>query len=316
MDPAAAQLAAFEALVDYLTYERHIVDYVFMSAAGLLGYEFCLTIYDEITLIWQSPWSYTKVLFLLVRYIPFFSISLMIYDQISLGRTVEQCNKGFPALIWFVMFGIILAEVILMIRTWAVWRQNKIIGCVLAVLQTATLAASIYGNVKFVRALQISPPPIPGFRGCFVTATSNTLRVDFLTLSALQLIVLSLMCVAAFKAYKLGSVNELSRTIHRDGIMIYVYLLLITIANVTCMYALPTALAIMMAPLQAVLYSVLTCRIVFKIRSVGRKDTLHAPTELHGYHFGTNDTGATPLAPMKFKAPDRSETGYGTSSMA
>jgi len=123
------------------------------------------------------------------------------------------------------------------------------------------------------------------------------------------------MCAAAFKAYKLGSMNELSKTIHRDGIMIYVYLLGITVANVTCMYALPTTLAIMVAPMQAVLYSVLTCRIVFKIRSVGQKDTLQAPTELHGYNFGSSGTGATPLGPMKFKARAPAESGFGTDSM-
>lgn len=141
--------------------------------------------------------SYTKVLFLLVRYIPIFTISLMIYgecsnswrsinaddstDQISLNRTVRQCQIGFPALIWFVMFGIILAEskllrsglfydliisvqVILMIRTWAVWRRNAKVGIVLAALQLATLIASCYGNAKFVRALQSKLFDVPCFR--------------------------------------------------------------------------------------------------------------------------------------------------------
>ena len=33
-------------------------------------YDFLLTIRLEITLLWFTPWSYTKILYLLVRYLP------------------------------------------------------------------------------------------------------------------------------------------------------------------------------------------------------------------------------------------------------
>jgi hypothetical protein len=40
-----------------------------VAAFALLYYDFLLTIHLEIRLVWRSAWNYTKLLFLLSRYI-------------------------------------------------------------------------------------------------------------------------------------------------------------------------------------------------------------------------------------------------------
>jgi len=104
--------------------------------------------------------------------------------------------------------------------------------------------------------------------------------------------------------------GELSRIIHRDGILFYVVLLGITAANVgfgssgigsiensniasNVEFSTASTTTVLLTPLEGVLYSVLTSRIVFNIRDRDNQSGLH--TELHTCH----------LEPLEFAKPVR-----------
>lgn len=46
-------------------------------------YDYALTIQMEVSLIWCSAWSYTKVLFLLTRYLPIGGIFFLLYSAFN-----------------------------------------------------------------------------------------------------------------------------------------------------------------------------------------------------------------------------------------
>jgi len=126
--------------------------------------------------------------------------------------------------------------------------------------------------------MEYAPAPYVGYRGCFVTHVSNVLWASCASLTVVDTIVLLLIVTSALRAYKTGGHGELSHVIHRDGVLFYVYLLCITIANVTIILAAPPGLNLILTPLPDVMYSVFTARIILSIREVGRQDM---QVELH-----------------------------------
>ena len=50
-----------------------------MSALCHTKYHYLLNINREVTLIWYSPWTYTKILYLIIRYLPFIDIVFLLW---------------------------------------------------------------------------------------------------------------------------------------------------------------------------------------------------------------------------------------------
>jgi len=109
--------------------------------------------------------------------------------------------------------------------------------------------------------------------------------VSFASLCVVEVVVLALVAVSAFRSYRQGNKDKLAHVIHRDGILFYIYLLCITIVNITIMAIMPLNLQPLLSPLEGVLYSVLTTRIIFNIRNVGHRGR---ETELHSAYDESN----------------------------
>jgi len=283
MDPAV--------FIRYLQNERLVMDNLYISAAALLIYDYLLTVHLEVKFIWFSHWGYTKILFLLIRYMAFADTFIVLHNQLFYDVPESTCKVTWPVAAWLLVWKMIFAEAVLAIRTWAVWRRNKVVGAVLAAVTVGNIVAQCILVVRFINSMQYAPTPYPGFQGCFLTGVSRILAANYASLTGLQAIVLGLMGLSAFRSYRVGHTNELSLVIHRDGILFYVYLLLITAANVVVITVSSLETMTMLSSLEDVLYSVLTARIVLNIRDVGRRGQ---ETELHtGY--GESRTQTMPL---------------------
>jgi len=186
-----------------------------------------------------------------------------------------------------------IAEVILAIRTWAVWHRNKVVCAILTFAMLANLITqcvfTIYSTINMSYYFQ--DPMYPGFRGCNfgelgLKFGGAYLPDSYISLTGVETIVLILMIISAIRLYRHGYTSELSQMIHRDGIFFYVILLAITIGNIVISFFHQrlngTVNTAMLTPLEEVLYSVLTCRIVMNIRDAGSRSTSNgAQTELH-----------------------------------
>jgi len=93
-----------------------------VSSFALLVYDYSIVFASEIDLIWQSKFSLMKVLYFLSRYPAFFDTFLTIYT--SRAPSVD-CWAINAAASWSTIFGISVAEVILILRTTALWGNSK-----------------------------------------------------------------------------------------------------------------------------------------------------------------------------------------------
>jgi len=236
--------------IQVLKHQRHIVDYTFISASALFVnmfrqvcwlltqlqlqiYDYLLTLHLEIRLIWFSRWSYTKVLYLLIRYMSFINAPMVILIQTSPNLSKGACELTWHVTIWLLCLQVFLAETALSVRTWAIWSRSKIIGFGLVALNLAHLIIECVFLHKIFSLLQFGVRPYQGFRGCVLTQNSNWEWVNFATVALVEAVVLFLMLISAFRLYREGSQSELTDVIHRDGIIFYVYLLSMLLAQRT-----------------------------------------------------------------------------------
>lgn len=291
MDAAAAQV-----FISYLEDQRLIVDYAYISAYALLYYDFIITFHQEVQLIWLGRWNYTKVLFLLARYIPIVDSYFWLHNQLGLNVDPNTCQPAYKAAAWLVLISISIAEVILIVRTWAVWNRKKIIGIPLGLLLCASVTTSSVFAKQYLDSIHVAPSPFPGFRGCLVLAgVSNVIFIDYVMVTVIDVVVLILMCISAFRSYRAGNSNNLSQVVHRDGIQFYIYLLPFTLANIIIMKTLRADLVTMITPLEGSVYSIFSCRIILNIRNAVGKNNAQV-TELDT--FAHERVAMTPMTPL------------------
>jgi hypothetical protein len=286
--------ATWDGFVTYLIHQR-IVDYGYIAAQAIVFYDYILTLEREITLVWFAPMSYTGVLYFLVKYLPIIPLSLEIPIRYVIGTSMKSCAWQIPMATWILVIGVLLAEFVLVIRTWAVWHRDRKIGIGLVILVIGMICAGAIVEAKYSESVIMLPPPYPEFQGCNSTGDNNVLKIDFIILACADSVVCFLMALSAFKTYKTGSSSELSAVIHRDGILFYIYLLAFTIMNIIIMSFLPTDMRQIITPVCCSMYSVLTSRIVLNIRGVARRSS-GVPTELHGYQ------PTQTLLPLEFRS--------------
>jgi hypothetical protein len=163
-----------------------------------------------VTLVWLSPWSYTKILYLLTRYLPlvglwfamageyldfrwYFSGCVIDNNVLDFRSDVVESEcwvlcMELPIFHLYVLHlfflplfcdvqgirafghwryysrryriqfatsvcGLIFGTGILMIRTWAIWRRNRYVGYLTAVLMCLVLVA-MYWDADFLKSIQ------------------------------------------------------------------------------------------------------------------------------------------------------------------
>jgi len=267
--------------VSYLKAQRLFVDHAQIAAFTVLFYDYLLMMNLEITLIWMQKWTYTTILFILTRYLPFAYAYFVLQNHLLIGPDPESCAASFTASTWMLLAGMTVAEMILSVRTWAVWHCNFKVGLLLIGLHIANpIVACIYLS-RYMNSFIYKPAPYPGFRGCLVSISNGDESVTFIMLAAVETVVFCLMAAAAFRAYRSGFTNQFSKVVHRDALHFYVFLMLLAIANVIVMLVAPPIYQNFLIAPQGVLHSVFTCRIVLHLRVASRRGRKDMPTDLH-----------------------------------
>jgi len=187
-------------------------------------------------------------------------------DQLMINVTRGACLITYPACTWLILLAMYFAEVIMCVRTWALWRRNLHVGLVLLTTMIACLVAQCVLMAKLDASIVIEPTPYHGFRGCNLSKLGNILGYNFVVWLVVDAIVLALVVASASKAFRNGDTSKLMKVVHRDGILFYVYLLVFSVGNVIVINVLPSELWAMLGSLEGVLYSVFSSRIILNIR--------------------------------------------------
>ncbi|KAJ6546186.1 hypothetical protein DFH09DRAFT_649023 [Mycena vulgaris] len=274
--------------------EARLVPSTLCACATVLVYDWMCTLDQEISCVWSRPRTLGTLFFVFNRYLPFIDVFLCLSGT---RISAEQCLTRFKIVGWFTVIGIFLSEVILMLRTYALWERRRGALISLSILSTCTVISTAVFTHLELASLEYLPSEGVG---CQLEMASSIVIYAYLTLmisetSELRAFRASTMCSLPFSAIVIMTVIKAYRDLRRsrqpwlvqlyhDGMLFYVYLLAISLANILVPVLAPSMFSNWLATPQRVLHSVLCTRVLLLIR--GRVARGSGPQSV-----SVNDTG-------------------------
>ncbi|KAF9035751.1 hypothetical protein BDZ89DRAFT_1157728 [Hymenopellis radicata] len=151
------------------------------NSRSIQVFDYLLTLEQEVELIWASEWTITKLLYLVTRYSPFVNAGVFLWQQVTPNMSAENCVLVFKLNGWMATAGIILAEVILTLRTWAVWNRHRFLTVCMPALFLAHCVVVFTVMGIFLNSVQFPTLPLPDLKGCLLSAANPIYRWDFIT---------------------------------------------------------------------------------------------------------------------------------------
>ncbi|KAH8801220.1 hypothetical protein DL96DRAFT_1635636 [Flagelloscypha sp. PMI_526] len=270
------------------------------AALTILIWDYLLTFNLELSLIWSKKFSVGIVLFLLTRYLPLADIlvSIICIQLQDAGNSRDACPGPYAAIVWLDVVGIQIAEcklprissndahdsniVILVLRTWALYGQNKWILTGLLTWQAASLVYCGVANQGVIQSIAWGGPELPGIPGCSILSADNLrgrIAGNYVGIVALETVILILTCIRAFcstgAGHGLSGGSLLFQIIHRDGLVFYFFILGTSVVNLVVLFTAPLQYFAVLIIFQRTMHSVATGRILLHIRQVAAYPVVH-----------------------------------------
>lgn len=243
------------------------------AAATLLVYDYILTVPREIDYIWSSKWSVIKIMFLITRYLPFSDVSIVLLYQLKPFITPQSCEWLFKISGWLIVVGIAIAETILAIRTWALWERHRNMTAFLVVLVASAVGSCFYVESIFLDSARFATYPHPATPGCILTERNSIIAYNFATVIFVETVLILCTLYKVYRHYDvIKNYRGIASILLRDGVSFYFYLLIISITNLIVIVVAPLELSGILSPLQRVLHSALTTRVILNIREASERE--------------------------------------------
>ncbi|KAF4574519.1 hypothetical protein EYR36_005862 [Pleurotus pulmonarius] len=204
---------------------------------------------------------------------------MAVYHNIAPSIPPETCVLLYNVSGWMVIIGMIIAEIIMVIRVWALWGNSKIVGAILVVLSiigvvvTAISYALFSGSLEFIATDTIAP----GLIGCLPGRGTNIVFIGYLVLMAYEALVMILLLLKGVQHFRHVSTRFLY-AFYQDGIVYYGVLLLISVLNVIVLLTGPRENANLLTTLQRTFHSILSARMLLQLRKSAQRRQFFAET--------------------------------------
>jgi len=256
--------------------EARLVPSTLCACGTILVYDWICTFDQELSYVWARPWSLGTMLFVLNRYLPFIDIPVALSAKF-MRITPEDCLRRNELVGWLTALGLFLSEVILMIRTYALWERKCAVLVSLTIL--SLLTAAVTAVITHLELTSLQYVPTYGI-GCTLAKAGSVIIFGYLMLMVSETTIVALTAVKAYRDLRWSRQPWIIQ-LYRDGIIFYVYLFGISLANILVPILAPSPFSNWLASLQRVLHSVLCARVLLLIRQqAARTDQVQSSSEV------------------------------------
>jgi len=187
---------------------------------------------------------------------------------------------------WFELVGIVVAELILLMRTYAIWGQSRKILYVLILLSSIVIPCAVVMEID-LSTLTFPHSPFPTIIPCISSGGKSLLYIDYALVLGIEFVVVLLTIWIGVRQWQ-HEFNPLATVLYRDAIKFSSILFVTSVANVVLLAKTPAIpLHLLLLGPQRVLHSVLTSRIILHLRIVSNQQhelETAAPTEMDFIH--------------------------------
>ncbi|KAG2358453.1 hypothetical protein BDR07DRAFT_1611897 [Suillus spraguei] len=235
--------------------------YCNVAGLGVLIFDYFLTLEPEIRWTWNTRWNTTRILFVISRYMAFVAAGMTSYAAIA-TRANENCSHFSQASNAIHIISIVASEGLLVIRTYAFWKQNKKILTVLLIFAAICIAGAV-SITQVVSNLTPANPSDPPKSNCtFEAGRSSAIQYGFLV--AHELLLMSLTVFKRYQDYR-DSNSRFVRAVFQGGVRYMTAMIFVSVANILIMCLMPVSYDEMMDVPQLVLHSMLASRVLFSL---------------------------------------------------
>ncbi|KAH8827201.1 hypothetical protein DL96DRAFT_1710342 [Flagelloscypha sp. PMI_526] len=157
--------------------------------------------------------------------------------------------------------GILTSEIILYLKTWALWNRSRKLGIFLVCLALfAGVPAAVFLEIT-LNSAQYVPAPL---HGCALTGGNPILFFAWVEIALAETTVAILTLVKGLQHLRQTQTGWVVQ-LYSDGLLFYVFVLMTTLVNIFLPIAAHGNYGNMFAPVQRVVHSVLSTRILLLI---------------------------------------------------
>ncbi|KAF9220255.1 hypothetical protein BS17DRAFT_351761 [Gyrodon lividus] len=257
-----------------------VMKYCRLAPAALWFFDYFLTFEDEVRIMWGSArLSAVHVLFFVVRYLPIAALVCAAYYSVGPHLEMEACLQVYKGLGGILLVSLILSEALLLLRTLALWYDNRWVKAVLITLYVlVSIIVVVFVSLSLSLNLDIFCSTAAETTGSNQSAESVDNSISkysgafFSAVALFELVVMLLTIYHSLSARTAGA-NIRGRLVNvlREGNLIYTSALFATsIANIFFLLPISEGFAGLFDVFQVILHGVLASRIMFDLRKAGK----------------------------------------------
>ncbi|KAG1739473.1 uncharacterized protein EDB91DRAFT_1336798 [Suillus paluster] len=215
--------------------------------------------YDYWIFLLQSRWTKVKGLYIVTRHLPFLLLITDIYlsftpnENLGECRTLDNICSGLGAL------SVICSECFFILRTYALWNNNRILLAVMLSTFLAFIVAAISTAFANTVSASYATSRIPGITGCYQSSDSVQLFIPFLLLTVLELGLMILTLIHAIQNWQVTN-GHLYIVLLKHNILYYACGLFFSVVNIFTSLLLHYAYHAMLHDFQFIILAILATR--------------------------------------------------------
>jgi len=248
-----------------------------IAVVALYVYDLVTTLDKEIELIWLKPMSLLKALFLINRYLAVFTsiFNASVFVSQDPNLSTSLCTNWFKYQAWEAIVSLIVIQMILLIRLWAMYNRNNILlGSMVAFGTLQVAASSAIMGLSLSHAL-VSSQPAPGFIVCS-TVMPSYFAAYWIPILAFETTLFILTLLKGWQNFRKERIStrsgmsgrSLINLLVRDSIIYFFIIDVVYLANAVIWYWAPPTLIEASSCFGIVLPSMMASKLLLNLRDV------------------------------------------------
>ncbi|KAJ7912978.1 hypothetical protein B0H13DRAFT_2005654 [Mycena leptocephala] len=245
------------------SYDLQLVSNYSVGMLTTLAYDTLLNIDQEYRFVWKSPWRPVKCL-------TFIDTALAVHIRTQLDVDPTTCHNVTSFIRIFAVAGTIITELILTIRTYALYEGSRPLLIFLCIMWFVIGGINLWALTKWTESLtEVALSPA---NSCNLDSPGNIGVVSYLSLLIGETVVFLLTAWKGFRTFSLSRSaprhSQLITTFYRDGILFYLAIFVILVVDCTLESQAPPGLKFIADSPLRVMQTVLACHLVLHARAV------------------------------------------------
>ncbi|KAG1785244.1 uncharacterized protein HD556DRAFT_149374 [Suillus plorans] len=205
--------------------------YIRMAQATFWTYDYVCCLHEEWTFLRQSRWTRVKVIYIFARYVPFFSMTMGLYMTFAPVENPNKCRVLINIYSCFGLISLTCSECIFVLRTCALWNNNRILRAVMLTTVLAIIAISTGLRFAALALSYVVTSVIPGITGCYWVLGGVWYSMSFVLLLISQVGLFSLTLIHVIQSWRTAR-GHLYSILVKHNIFYYACGLLLSAMNV------------------------------------------------------------------------------------